>query len=264
LAEEGVGMPEVEVELLDSLLSPAKVAVVRLNRADRRNALSRSMLEELLEAFRGLREGEARSIVLTGSGRYFSSGVEFGDAASDPEGFLKLGQLVYRVVSEMPKPVVCCVNGDAVGAGLELALACDFRVASDVALLGFPEAGLGLMPGFGGLGRLLQLVGAGWSLKLLLEGSLVTGRRAAEIGLVEEAYPAGDVWDMAYWYASRLAENSPTSIRALKSAVAKAARGDLSFDDILAMALECAMSEDALEAALALAERRKPVFKWHG
>ncbi len=254
-------MPEVEVELLDSLLSPAKVAVIRLSCPDRRNALSRVMLEELLRALRELKSGEARSIVLTGSGRYFSSGVELRDAASDPEGFLKLGQLAYREISEMPKPVVCCINGDAIGAGLELALACDFRVASDAALLGFPEASLGLIPGLGGMRRLIQLVGVGWALKLLLEASLITGRKAAEIGLVEEAYPPGDVWDMAYWYASRLAENSPSSIRAIKSALAKAAAGGLEAAEILALAVEQASSEDALEAALAAAERRKPVFR---
>ncbi|MBX2978544.1 MAG: enoyl-CoA hydratase/isomerase family protein [Flavobacteriales bacterium] len=202
--------------------------ILTINRPDQLNALNRATIDEL---DRALNEAEAdrsvRVLIITGSGpKAFVAGadikefahfsVEEGKALS-ADGHNKL----FDHVERLNKPVIAAVNGFALGGGLELAMSCHFRVASDNAKLGLPEVGLGVIPGYGGTQRLAQLVGKGKAMEMILLGSagMVPAAEALQWGLVNHVVPADQLMSTTMELASKIAKNSPTALGAAIRAV---------------------------------------------
>ncbi len=201
------------------------VATLILNRPKALNALNGAMLEDLEKAFDQLAsDPEVRVILLTGSGdRAFAAGADIRELlrtdADSGRAVSEHGQRVFLRIEQCRKPVIACLNGVALGGGLELALACTLRLASETAQLGLPELRLGLIPGFGGVHRLIRLIGRGAALKLLLVAQTVNAAEALRLGLVEEVVPAAALLDRARELAHTIAGMAPLAVRGILDAV---------------------------------------------
>jgi enoyl-CoA hydratase/carnithine racemase len=236
------------------------------------NALKAALLEELETELLRLDEDEAtRAIVVRGAGeRAFVAGADIKEfpalreappqEGGSARGIQKLGAAMER----MRTPVIAAVHGFCLGGGLELAMACDIRIAADDAQLGQPEIKLGLIPGGGGTQRLPRLVGHGRALLLNLTGEPISGAQASEWGLVERAVPREELMDAALDLARTLAERSPFAVGVVKELAAETR--DLPLADGLKREAEgfrrCLGSEDGLEGVTAFIEKREP--SWTG
>ena len=166
------------------------IALVTLKRPEALNALSQSLLEELAEIPELVQQDpEVRAVIFTGEGKAFAAGADLKEIAAIKDPFMGreyalFGQRVFAEIAALPVPTIAAINGYALGGGLELALACDLRVAAKTAKLGLPEVGLGLIPGFGGTQRLPRLIGRGRALDLIFTGRHVDAEEALFLGLV--------------------------------------------------------------------------------
>lgn len=206
-----------------------RVRVLRLNRPDARNALSAALRTELIQC---LQEAEndagVGAIVLTGEGSAFAAGADLAELlarSSEEQLHFLQPPHIYSIVEGLAKPVVAALNGHALGAGLELATACDVRVCSDAAKLGQPEVNLGLIPGGGGTQRLARLVGSGQAARLVLTGDPVTAEEALRIGLVDLVVPKDQVVAKAVELAAAMARHDAHALAAAKRTLL-AARGE--------------------------------------
>jgi enoyl-CoA hydratase len=244
------------------------IAVLTLHRPDRLNAVDEALYERLLAALADLQQDRsARAIVLAGAGRAFCVGADLiGHRQADRDNqqrrhYAELGQRAARALLTHRLPVVAAVHGHAIGAGLELALACDLLVVGEAAKLRFPEFGLGTFVGGGVLRTLVARVGATKARELLLLGRFFTGRDAAAFGLANQAAPAGEVPALAQALAEELATKAPRSLALAKQLLA-APPADL--DALLAAEcdalLQCMTTSDWREGVAAFAERRDPHF----
>ena len=209
----------VDIEATDG------VAIVRVDRPEKLNALNSALIAQLDRAFHALAEDAAvRAIVLTGAGeKAFVAGADIGELAQmDPIGGVRTsrqGQDAFRFLERMRKPVIAAVNGFALGGGLELALACHLRLASENAKFGLPEVKLGIIPGYGGTARLPRLVGKGRALEMILSGEMIDAREAYRIGLVNRVFPAAELLDGARALAAKIAGNGPVALALALEAV---------------------------------------------
>ena len=234
----------------------------------RRNSLTMAFLRELGERVRAAGADRAvRAVVLTGAGdRAFCAGADLKERArmTDEEvhGFHAAVLDAFLGIERAPQPFVAALNGAALGGGLELALACDLRVAAEGAEMGFPEVGLGIIPGAGGTARLPRLVGVARAKDLVLTARRIGAAEALAMGLVSRVAPAGRVRDEAAALAEQVARNAPISLRQAKRAIDGGF--DLSLDEALALEnrlyQDCLASRDRVEALRAFAEKRPPVF----
>ena len=244
-----------------------RVAIVTFRRPEVLNALSTALLRELAEVPELVAEDPGvRVVVFTGEGRAFVAGADIPEIAGLADVFVAreyslLGQDVMNAIAAMPVPTIAAINGYALGGGLELALACDLRVASRKAKLGLPEVGLGLIPGFGGSQRLPRVVGVGRALDLILTGRHVEAEEAYQMGLVNRL--AEDALEEALELARLLAKNGPVAMALAKEAVFRG------FDVPLPEGLEIeadlfglvSRTADFKEGTSAFLEKRKPSFK---
>ncbi len=202
------------------------LAVVTLDDPATRNALGEALLASLDGALDALEDDpEVRLVALTGAGRVFCAGAAIREYDALPDGGTVLtdgGRAVLDRLAGLPVPVVALVNGHAVGGGAELALAADWRIVDPRAELRFVHAGLGLVPGFGGLGRLARLVGPAEALRLLATRASVDGPRAVELGLALAAVPANRQRERARELAETIAGSDRAAIAAIKHALAHA------------------------------------------
>ena len=211
---------------LVSASTSAGVATIRLNRAAKRNALSSALLTELLDVLRETAEcfPAVRAVVIVGEGPTFSAGAditEFEDwDAGSLARFLELGSAVFSFIAAMPQPVIAGVHGQALGGGLELALACDIRIADTTARFGLPEITIGGVPGWGGTVRLQEVVGRGLAAHMTLTGESIDAATAASAGLVHDVVPDGELERGCSALAGTLALRSPTALRLAKRALA--------------------------------------------
>jgi enoyl-CoA hydratase len=243
------------------------VAIVQLHRPDRLNAVTLELYEALERALRELADDpEVRVVVLTGAGRAFSAGADLQEpGGADPQerrAYVETGQRVHRLLQTLPKPVVAAVNGPAVGAGLELALACDLVIATENAELRFPELALGTFVGGGTTYLLAQRVGLTRAKELLLLGGFLTGAEAARIGLVNRAAPQERVLEDALALADELTRRAPIPIAHAKRLLDRAPL--LGAEEAMAheaeALLECMQSRDWREGMAAFREKRPPRF----
>ena len=244
------------------------VATITLNRPNVHNAMNERMREELTRCFGDLaRSDEARVAVVTGTGeRAFSAGADIREfvAPQVPVRFREQRRRVdFRAAMDRcPQPIIAAIRGYALGGGLELALACDIRVAALDAQLGLTEINLAIIPGGGGTQRLPRLVGRGKALEMILTGARIDAREALRIGLVERVVPAAEVLTAALGLARTIAEKAPVALRYAKEAVVKGLalplEDGLRLENDLATLLRT--TEDRVEGAKAFLEKRKPRF----
>lgn len=250
------------------------VAVLTLNRPDRLNAMSRPMLDALLEALPRLADdAEVGVVVLAGAGRGFcaggdvkamAEGTEFGGSSlEDKAQALRSRMEVSRWLHEMPKPTIAMVRGAAAGAGLSLAMACDMRIAGESARFGTAFARVGYSGDFGGSFFLTRLVGTAKARELYYTADLLDARQALGIGLVNRVVPDAKLEDETLALASRLARGPRIAYRYMKRNLNAAESGTLG--ELLDLEAwhhtRTGMTEDHREAAKAFVDKREPVFR---
>jgi len=201
------------------------IRVITINRTDVLNALNRRVLRDVEDALTEAEKNEKiRAVVLTGAGeKAFVAGADIaemkGISPTEAEAMSALGHRVMDHIEELRVPVIAAVNGFALGGGLELALACDFIYASDNAKLGLVEVNLGLIPGFGGVARLVRRVGVARARELIYTARVMKAEEAHALGLVNKVVPAGTVVDEACKTAQVIAEKGPYGVELTKKLV---------------------------------------------
>lgn len=245
------------------------VRIVTVNRPDKLNALNAATIDALHAAFsQAAADDSVRAIVLTGAGpKAFVAGADIAEMNSltpvQGRDFSLRGQRMMRAVEKLPKPVIAMVNGFALGGGLELAMCCHLRVASDTARVGQPEINLGLIPGFGGTQRLLRLAGRAATLELCLGGAPVDANRARELGIVNRVVPAAELEAETMKLAEQLANAAPLALRGTLDCINVG--GECGIEE--GLEYEAAQfglmfaTDDMREGTTAFLERRKPVFR---
>jgi enoyl-CoA hydratase/carnithine racemase len=243
------------------------VGVITVNRPDVHNALNMQTIRELRElCFRLRDEDQLRALVLTGAGRStFLAGGDLKEfqqikTAEGARHMISTMKEVTDLFAAYPWPVIAAVNGLAVGGGCETAVACDFRIASETASLGFRQIKLGIMSGWGGGPRLIRLLGTSKALRLMLTGETLTAQQALAIGLVDEVVPADRVLERAMELARAIAANAPLAVRAYKRLAQTTSRVPL--DAAIEYETELFgpvwVSEDHDECVRAFFEKRPP------
>lgn len=201
-----------------------RVAVLTIDRPKALNALNPEVLNDLKAAFEGIDQSEVRCVILTGAGdKSFVAGADIASMSTmtkaEGEAFGKQGNDVFLMVENFPLPVIAAVNGFALGGGNELAMSCDIRLASENALFGQPEVGLGITPGFGGTQRLARVVGVGMAKQLVYSATNIKANEALRIGLVNAVYAPDQLMDAARKLAGKIASNAPIAVRNCKRAI---------------------------------------------
>ena len=245
------------------------VRTITVNRADKLNALNRDTLNELTLAFAQAAQDDAvRAVVLAGAGdKAFVAGADIaemnGYTPIQAQGFSRAGQRLMTSIERLGKPVVARIQGFALGGGMELAMACHLRVASEKARFGQPEINLGLIPGFGGTQRLLRLAGRGATLELCLTGAMIGAQRAYELGIVNRVVAPEALDETVDALADQLAASAPLAAAGILDAVLQG--GEATLDQGLefeTQAFALAFStEDMREGTAAFLEKRKAEFK---
>jgi len=235
------------------------------------NLVTEALLHELdaaLETLAAAAPGDVRAVVVTGSGdRAFSAGSHVGEFESQRgaggRARHELESGVARRLAELPMPTIAAIEGNALGGGLELALCCDIRIASERARLGLPEVRLAVTPGAGGTQRLPRVVGAARARQLILTGAVLTAEEAERIGLVHEVVPAGDAVARATAIGEEIALRGPLAVREAKRLIDLAI--ETSLDAGLAAELDASdrifATDDLLEGATAFLEKRDPEYR---
>ncbi|HUJ32723.1 MAG TPA: enoyl-CoA hydratase [Candidatus Acidoferrum sp.] len=248
------------------------VMVLRLNRPQKLNALNPEMGRALVHAMlRAADDKTVRAVVLTGSGRAFCAGgdldllrdVRKRNASRELEGLLISGKELCLAISTMTKPVIAAVNGPAAGGGMNIALACDMRVASDQAKFAESFANIGLYPDFGGTYFLPRIVGLALAAELFYTAEVLTAEDALRLGIVNRVFPAAEFEGEVRKLAESLAAMPPIALRDVKRTILADDRHTLEgrLDEEIRLQLHCFESEDCLEGLNAFFEKRKPNFR---
>lgn len=244
------------------------LAQITINRPKKLNALNKETITELSTAFTDLENDQAvRVIILTGSGeKAFVAGAdisEFANFSIEEGGVLarKGQEMLFDLVENLSKPVIAAVNGFALGGGLELAMSCHFRIASDNAKMGLPEVSLGVIPGYGGTQRLAQLVGKGKAMELVMTATMIPADEALTLGLVNYVTPQEELIPLANKLGSKIMKNSLVAISgAIKAINANYKEGVNGFDVEIDEFGNCFGTGDFKEGTTAFLEKRKPNF----
>lgn len=200
------------------------IAVLTISREKALNALNSEVLGELDAAIDAIDLDTVRCLIITGAGqKSFVAGADIGEMSTltkeEGEAFGKKGNDVFRKIETLPIPVIAAVNGFALGGGCELSMSCDIRLASENAVFGQPETGLGITPGFGGTQRLARIIPVGKAKEMLYAGTKVKAAEALTLGLVNAVYPSEELLPAAEKLAGKIARNAPIAVRASKKAV---------------------------------------------
>ncbi len=243
-----------------------KISIITINRPESLNALNGNTISELSSVLDILEnDTDCRVIIITGSGqKSFVAGAdikEFSDfGQNEAEKLARNGQsLLFNKIENLKKPVIAAVNGFALGGGLELAMSCHIRYASENAKLGLPEVTLGLIPGYGGTQRLPKLVGKGIANEMIFSAKMITAEKAKEIGLVNEVYPIENLLPKTTELASLISKNSPQGISKAIAAV-NASDNQNGYEIEIKSFGELFEMEDKKEGVSAFLNKRKPNF----
>ena len=246
-----------------------QILTITLNRPEKLNAFTGQMQQELIAAFDAAdKDDDIRAIIVTGAGeRSFVAGADISAmSVMDPleaKRFSEIGHAAMALLDRSPVPTIAAVNGYALGGGCEVAIACDIRVAAANATFGFPEVGLGILPGMGGTQRLPRLIGPALAKELIFTGRRIGAEEAREIGLVNRVVPEGEALNAARELAGEIAANGPLAVRYAKAAANRSTDVDL-VSGLEYEADQFALlfaTEDAREGMGAFVEKRKPEFR---
>ena len=243
-------------------------AVVTLDRPARRNAINDRMAVELPEALDRLeQDGATRAVVITGAGGVFCAGGDISEAGRVPGvagSLVRLRRIrrLFDAIAEFPFPTVAAVDGLALGGGLEIALACDFRLIGASAQVGLPEILLGALPGGGGMSRLPALIGPQRAKEMILTGRRISAAEADAFGLVLRTVPDGEVLTEALAFAEQFADKPASVLRLAKRSVQAGVRSDAeAASELEYLATVAAFgTEDRAEGMTAFLEKRRPTF----
>jgi enoyl-CoA hydratase len=242
------------------------VMVLRLVNEGRANALTERMLDQVGRALEGAGGDGVRAVLLTGSGdRHFSSGAELGTETAD-EWIERIKRVergiaaVAAAIAKAPCPVVAAVNGDAIGGGLELAMACDWRIARDGARFAMPPARIGLVYTAEGLRRFSDEIGMARTREIFLTGRAMDARQALEIGLVNHVTSAEELMPLGHRMAAAVAANAPLAVEGMRVVLRAIADGDQPDGKAQQWRVRTFGSHDLVEGLAAARERRPPVF----
>lgn len=245
------------------------IATIFINRPEKLNALNKATIQELHDTLKLIDENpNVRVIIITGSGqKAFVAGADIAEFAhfSVDEGAqlaAKGQQLLFDFIENMKTPVIAAINGFALGGGLELAMACHFRIASENAKMGLPETSLGVIPGYGGTQRLTQLVGKGRALEMILTAGMIDADTAKIYGLVNQVVPQEELVSNYMTIATRIMKNSPVAIgKAIEAVNANFTSGVNGYEVEIKNFGDCFGTEDFKEGTTAFLEKRKAEFK---
>lgn len=244
------------------------IFTITINRPDKLNALNKDVIEELGHALEEVYNNDGiKSAMITGAGvKAFVAGADITEFTDlDAVGGAALAQkgqeLVFSKIEQSPKPIIAAVNGFALGGGCELAMACHFRTASESAKFGQPEVNLGLIPGYGGTQRLVQLIGKGKAMELLMTADMIKAEEALRLGLVNHVYSPDSLVAETRAILLKIQTKAPLAINKVISLVNEAATVSLSGlnNEIKAFG-ECFATEDKKEGTAAFLEKRAAVF----
>ena len=244
------------------------IAIVTINRPTKLNALNKATIQELHDGFKSLNEDKSvKAIIVTGSGeKAFVAGADISEFAhfSVEEGGKLAAQgqaLLFDFVQNLETPIIAAVNGFALGGGLELAMSCHFRVASDNAKMGLPEVTLGVIPGYGGTQRLAQLVGKGRAMEMIMTAGMIEAETAKNYGLVNHVVAQSELLEFAKGIASKITKNSSVAIaKAIQAVNANYVDGINGYQVEIENFGACFGTEDFKEGTTAFLEKRKAVF----
>ncbi|CAM3762900.1 enoyl-CoA hydratase/isomerase family protein [Flavobacterium cucumis] len=244
------------------------IAIVTINRPTKLNALNKATIQELNDAFKSLNEDKSvKAIIVIGSGeKAFVAGADISEFAnfSVKEGgkLAAEGQrLLFDFVQNLSTPVIAAVNGFALGGGLELAMSCHFRVASDNAKMGLPEVTLGVIPGYGGTQRLAQLVGKGRAMEMIMTAGMIDAETAKNYGLVNHVVAQAELLDFTKGIATKITKNSSVAIaKAIQAVNANYTDGVNGYQIEIENFGFCFGTEDFKEGTTAFLEKRKAEF----
>jgi enoyl-CoA hydratase/carnithine racemase len=242
------------------------IVTITLNRPERLNAINYQLAVDLEGLVTEMEEdSEARVIIITGAGRGFCAGADI-KAMADPNAKpIPMGRryTFFNRIEDMGKPVIAAINGACNGGGLEIALCCDFRIASEEATFGLGEVKLGIIPAAGGTARLPRLIGIGRAKEFLYFGNRVGAQEAYQIGMINKVVPPAELMPEAKRWAAELVDRPPLSLKALKYCVNVGMQMDLlgAIEYEAKQAAFLTKTEDIVEGMRAFVEKRKPQFK---
>ncbi len=243
------------------------VAKITINRPKALNALNKQVFSELEEAMNEVYNNfDIKGLIITGSGdKSFIAGAdikEFSEfTVEQGEELSRNGMRIFKIIEDSPKPVIAAINGFALGGGLELAMSCHLRIASDNARFGQPEVGLGVTPGYGGTQRLTQLIGKGKSMELLLTGAMLKADAALVLGLVNQVTTQDELMKAAQDLMGKINNVAPTAVSAVIRCVnAFYTDGVDGFNTEAVEFGKCFATEDFKEGTTAFMEKRKANF----
>lgn len=244
------------------------IAKITINRPQALNALNKQTIAELSDTLDQLStNSDVRVLIITGSGeKAFVAGAdikEFSDfGIKEGAQLAALGhEMLFDKIDRFPKPVIAAVNGFALGGGLELAIACHFRIASSNARLGLPETSLGLIPGYGGTQRLPELVGKGKAIEMIVTASMINAQDAYEWGLVNQVVEPSELPTVCHKIAKKIAFNSPLAVGSALRAIAGGFNPKVNGYNVeISEFGKCFGTEDFQEGTTAFIEKRKPNF----
>jgi enoyl-CoA hydratase len=245
------------------------IATITLNRPEALNAFSKEVIEEILQALEDVKSDEnIRVILLTGAGeKAFSAGADIkamkGMNALKARELSLMGEKLCNALENLEKPVIAAINGYALGGGLEVAMACDIRIASENARMGQTEINIGLIPGWGGTQRLPRLIGKTKAKELIFTGKIIDAKTAEQLGIVNMVVPSDKFKETVQQFALELASKAPVALKVAKALINKGS--EISLDAAIALEREgfgvVASTEDLQEGVSAFIEKRKPMFK---
>ncbi|MDI6690493.1 MAG: enoyl-CoA hydratase-related protein [Candidatus Bathyarchaeota archaeon] len=245
------------------------IATLTLNRPEALNAFNKEVVEEVLQALEDIKADEnIRVAILTGTGeKAFSAGADIkamkGMNALKARELSLMGEKLCNALENLEKPVIAAINGYALGGGLEVAMACDIRIASETARMGQTEINIGLIPGWGGTQRLPRLIGKTKAKELIFTGRIIDAKTAEQLGIVNMVVPTDKLKEAVREFALEIASKAPVAIKVAKSLIDKGS--EISLDAAIALEREgfgvVASTEDLQEGVSAFIEKRKPTFK---